>query len=215
MKKLLYKEIRLTANPLSYLFILFSAMTMIPGYPILVGGFFVCLGIFQTFQSGRENNDTLYTALLPIKKRDVVSARYGFVLAVELTAFAVCALLTALRMLFLSGAAVYTDNAMMNANFAYLGYLLILFGVFNGVFVTGFYKTAYAIGKPFLAFGIVSFLVLIVAETVHHLPGCGGLNSPGFEPIQLAVFLAGVVIFTGLTVIGLKKSQSRFAHIDL
>ena len=39
MKKLLYKEMRLSANPLSYWFITFSAMTMIPRYPILVGSF--------------------------------------------------------------------------------------------------------------------------------------------------------------------------------
>ena len=46
MKKLLYKEMRLSVNPLSYWFITFSAMTMIPRYPILVGSFFICLGMF-------------------------------------------------------------------------------------------------------------------------------------------------------------------------
>ena len=49
MKKLLYKEMRLSANPLSYWFITFSAITMIPRYPILVGSFFICLGIFYTY----------------------------------------------------------------------------------------------------------------------------------------------------------------------
>ena len=33
-------------------------MAFIPAYPILVGAFFVCFGIFRFFQSGRENNDT-------------------------------------------------------------------------------------------------------------------------------------------------------------
>ena len=35
MKKLFYKEMKLSANPLTYWFIAFSAMTMIPSYPIL------------------------------------------------------------------------------------------------------------------------------------------------------------------------------------
>ena len=68
MKNLLVKELKLSALPLSYFFILFGAMAMIPGYPILVGAFFVCLGIYQSFQNGRENNDILYTVLLPVKK---------------------------------------------------------------------------------------------------------------------------------------------------
>ena len=68
MKLLLCKELRLTAAPITYVFLAFALMTLIPGYPILVGGFFITLGIFYTFQMARESNDILYTALLPCKK---------------------------------------------------------------------------------------------------------------------------------------------------
>ena len=60
MKNLLYKELKLASLGLTYLFILFGFMTLIPGYPILLGAFFVCLGIFQSFRTARENNDILY-----------------------------------------------------------------------------------------------------------------------------------------------------------
>ena len=78
MIKLLRKEIKLAASPLSYLFIGFGLMAFIPGYPILVGSFFVCLGLFQSFQAAREANDILYTVLLPVAKGDVVRAKYAF-----------------------------------------------------------------------------------------------------------------------------------------
>ena len=78
MNRLLKKEFGLTAAPITYFFLLFAVMTMIPGYPILVGGFFVCMGVFYTFQFARESNDILYTALLPCKKRDVVKAKVLF-----------------------------------------------------------------------------------------------------------------------------------------
>ena len=64
MNKLLKKELRLTAAPITYFFLTFALMTLIPGYPILVGRFFITLGIFYTFQMARESNDILYTALL-------------------------------------------------------------------------------------------------------------------------------------------------------
>lgn len=69
MKKLLHKELRLTAAPITYLFLAFALMTLIPGYPILMGGFFITLGIFYTFQTARESGDILFTALLPCKKK--------------------------------------------------------------------------------------------------------------------------------------------------
>ena len=80
MKKLLYKEMKLSANSLSYWFIAFSAMTMIPRYPILVGSFFICLGIFYTYQQIREYEDITSTVMLPVKKNDVVTSKYQFVL---------------------------------------------------------------------------------------------------------------------------------------
>ena len=39
MKQLLKKEFTFTALPLCYLFLLFSGMTMIPGYPIAMDSF--------------------------------------------------------------------------------------------------------------------------------------------------------------------------------
>ena len=82
MNRLLTKELKLFAAPLTYFFLAFSLMTLIPGYPILMGSFFVCFGIFQSFQLGRETNDVLYTVLLPIKKSDAVKARFEFVVLI-------------------------------------------------------------------------------------------------------------------------------------
>ena len=43
MNVMLKKEMRLSALTLTYLFIGFGAMTMLPGYPILCGVFFITL----------------------------------------------------------------------------------------------------------------------------------------------------------------------------
>ena len=54
MNALLKKELRLSTLLLTWLFIGFGAMTLIPGYPILCGAFFITLGIFQRTRSARE-----------------------------------------------------------------------------------------------------------------------------------------------------------------
>ena len=65
MTRYLYKELHLAASPISWWFLAGALMTLLPGYPILVGSFFICFGVFQSFQHARESNDVLYSVLLP------------------------------------------------------------------------------------------------------------------------------------------------------
>ena len=217
MKALLKKEMRLSALLLTYLFIGFAFMTMMPGYPILCGVFFINLGIFQSFQSAREANDIVFSALLPVAKRDVVRGKYQFSVLIELCGFAVMAVLTFIRMTALSDAAVYRQNALMNANPFFLGCALVIFGVFNLIFLGGFFRTAYILGKPFVTYIIVNFLLIGVAEALHHFPGLDALNAFGFDHIglQLTTLLAGIIIYILLTFVSYNKSCDSFDKIDL
>ena len=158
MGKLLKKEMKLAASPLSYIFIVFGLMAFLPGYPILVGSFFVCLGLFQSFQCMREANDITYTALLPVAKGDIVRAKYVFCIMIELCYFILTSVPVLIRMTVLSEAAVYRNNVLMNANLVYLGFVLLILGLFNLIFIGGFFKTAYKFAKPFVAFIVTSFL---------------------------------------------------------
>ena len=216
MKKLFYKEMKLSANPLTYWFIIFSAMTMIPRYPILVGSFFICLGIFHTYQQIREYDDVTYTVMLPVKKRDIVTAKYLFVLFIELTAFILCTLLTIIRMKILGTAVPYATNQLMNANMAYLGYIVIVFAVFNSIFLAGFFKTTYKIGKPFFIFCVVSFIIIIMGEILHHIPDLESLNNPSnLSMPQIVIFAIGIVVFMLCTWLSYQKAVKDFESIDL
>ncbi|WP_314231478.1 ABC-2 transporter permease [Solobacterium moorei] len=216
MKKLFYKEMKLSANPLTYWFIAFSAMTMIPSYPILVGSFFICLGIFHTYQQIREYDDVTYTVMLPVKKQDIVTAKYLFVLFIELTAFILCTLLTIIRMKILGTAVPYATNQLMNANMAYLGYTMIVFAVFNSIFLAGFFKTTYKIGKPFFIFCVVSFIIIIMGEILHHIPDLESLNNPSnLSMPQVVIFAIGIVVFMLCTWLSYQKAVKDFEGIDL
>ena len=217
MSVILKKEMRLSALILTYLFIGFAAMTLIPGYPILCGAFFITLGIFQSFQTAREANDIVYSALLPIAKKDVVKGKYQFVMLIELCSFIIMGILTFVRMTALKDSAVYRQNALMNANPFYLGMVLLIFGLFNVVFLGGFFKTAYKIGKPFITHIIVTFLVIAIAETLHHIPGLEAINAFGFDHIalQMSLLLIGALLYGTLTYLSYRKACSDFEKIDL
>ena len=216
MRKLLYKEMKLSANPLSYWFITFSAITMIPRYPILVSSFFICLGIFYTYQQVRECDDITYTVMLPVRKQDVVTAKYLFVLFIECIAFILCLFLTIIRMRFLGDAAPYVTNQLMNANAAYLGYIMLVFATFNSVFLAGFFKTTYKIGKPFILFCAVATVIIFMGEILHHIPGLESLNdSSNLNVSQIVIFLLGVAMFKLCTWFSYQKAIKDFERIDL
>ena len=217
VKRLLYKELRLSASPLTSVFILFGAMALLPGYPILVGGIFVCLGIFYSFQSARETNDILYTVLLPVAKTDVVAGKYAFVCFIELLAFLLMTGMTVLRMTVLGNAPVYVRNVMMAANPLFLGFALLLFTAFNALFVGGFFKTAYNFARPLIGFLIAAVLIVGVGETLHHIPGLEFLNGNSGELmwVQYVVLAASAVIYSFGTWLSCGRAMERFEKIDL
>jgi len=217
MRNVLRKEMRLSASILSYLFILFGLMFLLPGYPVLCGAFFVTLGIFQSFQTAREANDIVFSVLLPIAKRDIVKGKYLFVCLIEGCAFLLMTLSVLLRMTVFAQSEVYRANALMNANFFALGMACVIFGLFNLIFVGGFFKTAFKFARPFVTFIISCFLVIFAAEALHHVPGLEKLNAFGTDDLalQLTMLAAGIVIFLLMTILSYRKACRRFEKIDL
>lgn len=217
MSALLRKEMRLSASILSYIFILFAVMALIPGYPILCGVFFITLGLFHSFQNAREANDIVFSALLPIAKHDVVKGKFQFSILVELTGFVIMAILTLVRMTLLSGSRVYRQNVLMNANLFYLGMALFIFGLFNLIFIGGFFKTAYKFSSPFLTYIIAAFFTIGIAEALHHFPGLEPLNAFGFDflNLQLVLLLCGVLLYIMFTFLSYRKACINFEKIDL
>lgn len=216
MRNILRKEMRLSASVLSYFFIFFGLMFLLPGYPVLLGAFFVTLGLFQGFQWAREANDIVFSALLPIAKKDIVKGRFLFVCLIEFCALLLMALSIVLRMTVFDSPA-YRTNSLMNANFFALSLAFLIFALFNLIFVGGFFKTAYKIGRHFVVFIIVCFSIIFVSEALHHIPGLERLNSFGFDdiPLQLILLLAGIIIFFVITFFSYKKACRDFEILDL
>ena len=182
-----------------------------------MGAFFVCFGIFHSFQNAREANDTLFTVLLPVKKSDFVRAKFAFSCLIQLAGFALCAALTALRMTALANAAPYATNALMNASPTSLAFTLLLFAAFNLLFIGGYFKTGYKFGMPFLWFGVAALALIGIAETLHHLPGFGFLNTPAGERLglQFAALACAAFLYAAVTLLACKKAEARFIKIDL
>lgn len=126
-------------------------------------------------------------------------------------------LIEVLRMTVFADSPVYRENALMNANGFALGTAFVLFGLFNAIFVGGFFRTVYRIGKPFIIYIVVNFVVIAVAEALHHFPGLSALNAFGTDAfgLQMGLLILGMSIYVVLTYISFRKSCSQLERIDL
>ena len=142
---------------------------------------------------------------------------FVFTLFIELCGLAIMTILVLVRMTVWSNVTVYTQNKLMNANFVFLAFAFFLFGLFNMIFLGGFFKTAYKLGKYFVIHIVVTFFVISIAEALHFIPGLEAVNAFGFDSIglQATALVVGVLLFVGLTLISYKKSCKNFEKIDL
>lgn len=215
MSNLLSKELRLALHPTNIIFLFFAAMVFIPGYPYQVAAFFCCLGVNFLCVSGRENSDIIYTALLPVRKRDIVRTRFMLVALLQLGQMLLMSLCIIVKDAFIS-----LDNpAGLEANAALIGLCLIAFGIFNAIFFTQYYKNPQKIGVPFVICTVVIFLLIglevmctIIVPFVHDKLDTRYLL---YMPEKLAVLGVGIVVYVILTLLAYRKSAKSFEKLDL
>ena len=214
MKNLLYKELKLSLMPINILFLLAPLLVLIPSYPYAVCFIYLPIGLVQMFNLGRENNEIFYSSLLPIKKNSFIKSRFLLVIGLEIADF-----LLTIPFLYLNGYLKIINYAGLEANWAIEGIGLIMFGVFNLIFLTMFYKTGVKTGVPFL---IAFSAMLILGESLDVLlsfilPFASILDVSIIQASwpQWVVFASGLIIYGLLTLASYLISLQTGERIEL
>ena len=215
MATLLKKELRLALHPMNLFFLALSALVLVPNYPYYVTFFYTTLGIFMLFQTARENRDIFYMMLLPVRKRELVRARFALVMLIELAQVVCC-----LPFMYLRSTYASLNNAVgIEANLAFLGISFVMLGVFHLIFLPGFYKTAQKVGLPFLWGSVAFFLMLVAAEVllriVPYLRDCCDSMAWSDQGRQIPLLLGGFAAYLLLTFLAYRISVRRFERLDL
>lgn len=217
MKALLFKEIKLALHPTTYLFMPIGAILMIPSYPYYVAFVYTCLGIFFIFLSARENKDIFFTASLPVRKSDVVKSRVFTVAIVELLQLAIGIPFAIIGIRINPNAA--GNMVGIEANMAFFGLVLIMYALFNAIYLPLFYKTAVKVGTPLVFASIAVTIYVVTAElAVQMIPFLKthlDTTDPTMAIYQFPILIAGMLIFALALWLTYRKSAANFEKVDL
>ncbi len=208
-------------------------MYFIPNYPMYVGPFYMMLCIMLTFAMNQSSNDILYTVLLPVKKSDVVKARFLYCGMLEIFAFA-CALIGGLTRHLIHYPA---NKAGIEITIAYFGLQMVLFAIFNLIFLGNIYKDPLKAGGKFLLAAIVYFLGLAICELpvwtyfamkgklaageISEFSGIAKLGelftsyNSQYLIVQLGILFAGIVIYCLSWYLSFRRASCQFDKYDM
>ena len=205
----------LSMHPAVPFFLVLSCLLLVPNYPYDVVFFFTALGIFFTCLNGRENNDIFYTMMLPVAKRDIVRARFRFVIMIEAAQVVFAIPFAIIRQIM-----PIPGNAVgLIANITLFGSSLILLGIFNLIFFCIYYSDVAKVGKAFGWASVGMFIYIVIVETSTHVVPFvrDQLNTkdPQFLGEKLIVLATGLIVYAILTAIAYWKSARSFEALDL
>ncbi len=215
MKNLLFKEFKLAMHPSVYFFLLCAALLLIPSWPYVIAFGYIFIGIMNMLIYARANQDILFTVFLPIRKRDVVRARVYAIATIELVQVIAAVPFAILRNAIYG----YENQAGMNLNAAFFGFILIMYALFNIILFPMFFKNGYKPGIP-MALAVIATLVFfgLVETAMHTIPVLtANLNALDAQHLvyQLPVLAAGIVLFALFTLLSSRMAEKNFEKVDL
>lgn len=100
---------------------------------------------------------------------------------------------------------------------AYYGFGLMVYTIFNEIFLTQFFKDARRVGIAFLLAVIPAALAVLTMQVIVHFPRFAWLDS--VEPVMLVrqtpILLVGMVVYITGIIVAYRVSASRFEKVDL
>lgn len=199
-----------------YLFALLGAMVIIPNYPYIVGIGYSIMHIMLYFQFVNENRSQEFSAMLPIKRSDIVSSTTLVIVLCQMINLLVAAIFAYPSILINPNGCNFVG---LDCNLTFFGVSLICLGVYNLVVIPRYFKTGYKYGFT-LIIGLIAFVLayLVFELSIQLIPTLTkALDSYDVAYLwaRLTVFALGVIIYPLSTFAANKIAVKKFEKVNL
>ncbi|SDT37808.1 ABC-2 family transporter protein [Paenibacillaceae bacterium GAS479] len=217
MYNLLIKELKLGVSPFFFFMpLLTGALMLIPGWLyFLVILYFCFITIPNMFGGYKTQNDLIFSSMMPVTKKDIVKARVAVIVLLELLHIVIAMIYGVISLRLYPN----MNYIFFGPSLGFWGLCFIMLAIFNLIFITMYYKTAYKYGAATFVAIAASMLFALLAEWL------GIKNSFVFElfkgtgadklAIQLSILISGIVIFAIFTIIAYHIAIKRFQKVEV
>lgn len=217
MNNLLMKELKVGINPFFYaLAFLTSMLMLIPGWLYFIVPLYFCwITIPNMFAGYKTQNDLLFSVMMPVTRKDIVKAKVILIVILELLQ-----IVTAVVFGVIS-TQLYPDSIyyFYAPTVGFWGLCFTMYAIFNIIFISMYYKTAYKYSAATIV-GVIGAMLFatgaewlgIKNEFVFNLFKGSRANS---NMTQLTILIIGVLIFMLFTYIGYKIAVIRFKKVEV
>lgn len=217
MYNLVMKDLKLGVSPILFMLpLIFGALMLVPGWIYFIVVLYFCwITIPNMFAGYRSQNDLMFTAMMPVTRKDMVKARVFVIVILEL-------LHIVLAMIFgMINFQLYPNlkHYFFAPHMGFWGLCFVMVAIFNIFFIPMFYKTAYKYGMATFSSITAAMLFACVAQWIgiQNAFVSDIFNGSGVDNnvLQLSILVAGIVIFIGVTVIGYQIAVKRFLKVEI
>ncbi|MCF7931426.1 MAG: ABC-2 transporter permease [Acholeplasmataceae bacterium] len=211
MKNLLYKELFLSVNKFFYILpIMLAGLIMIPQWVYMIAlMYFFWISIPQIFSAYLAQRDYEFTTVLPVKRSYIAISKGLTVIIIELLHLVLIAIAGIAHNLVYGSFNIFIDISP-----AFYGYALIMFAIFNVIYLPLYFRTAYYFGKPLILAVVVVTIYGVGLELLTLLVPWATriIDNPNIF-YQIGMLFAGILIFLGLNWLALYKSARNYENI--
>lgn len=215
MYNLILKDLKLAVNPFFFLLpILTGALILIPGWLYLLALMYFCFfTVPNVFSNYKTNKDLMLSALMPVKRKNIVASRITTIVALELLHIAIAVIYAIINQNIYDNSWYY----FLQPNIAYFGLAFIMFALFNITLFPLYFKTGYTYGVATvvsmsimtLFAGAMEYIALKNKFLHDFFRGSEGLMS------HLGLLVLGIFIFLLFSFLGYLMSVKLFEKVDI
>jgi len=210
MKNLIYKELKISVNKFFFILpVLLGLLMFIPNWIFtIVFMYFFWISMSSIYSGYIAKRDNSFNAMLPVSKKEIVLSKIYTLFILEGVHLVVGIFFGIIHNL------IYGQwNFFFDINVAFFGLMVLLYAIFNIVFLPMYFKTGYFFGKPIIYGVVVTFIYGFILEySVTRYQEVRDIFE-GDISTQFIVLLVGVILSLVLTVITIRKSIYNYESI--
>lgn len=211
MNNLIYKELKISINKFFFILpVLLGLLMFIPNWIFtIVFMYFFWISISQIYSAYIVKRDHSFNAMLPVSKKEIVLSKIYTLFILEGVH-----LFTALIFGIIHNLIYGQWNFFFDINVAFFGLMILLFAIFNIVFLPMYFKTGYYFGKPVI-YGIVVTMIyaFIIEYSVVRYQWFRDIFE-GDISTQIIILVIGVIVSVVLSYITIKRSIYNYENIS-